>query len=94
MLQSRERYGIWLHCELGASGDNAANYALHCMHRQILHLRYPDDCLEKVSCETTEQPRVLWSDRLVYEDTDYGGYVWKTANAPEGLMYRGADIYA
>lgn len=40
-----------------------------------------------------EQPRVLWSGRLVYgEDTDYGGYGWKTANAPEGFNVSAGDM--
>lgn len=33
-----------------------------------------------------EQPRILWTGRLVYcADMEYGDYGWKTANAPEGF---------
>ena len=36
---------------------------------------------------------MLWSGRLVYgEDTDYGGYGWKTANAPEGFNISAGDM--
>ena len=40
-----------------------------------------------------EQPRILWTGRLVYgEDEEYGDYGWKTANAPEGFNVSGTDM--
>lgn len=36
---------------------------------------------------------MLWSGRLVYgEDFEYGGYGWKTANAPEGFNVSASDM--
>ena len=49
--------------------------------------------MEQQEQNKQNQNRILWSGRLVYgKDQEYGGYGWKTANAPEGFNVSGADM--
>ena len=48
-------------------------------HSKLFHV-------EQKKQNEQNQNRILWSGRLVYgKDSEYGGYGWKTANAPENF---------